>query len=165
VDLSQRKEQFSKAYVRTVASVAGFAISEPGVDDDSIHLMLAQRGGGGTERSPRMDLQLKCTEREVTNNGTLHFPLKLKNYDDLRFEDVAVPRILVVLYVPDTLADWLEHSEQQMLIRHCAYWVSLRGEAAKPNTTSVTVHIPQGNLFNPAALKAMMARIGGGGLP
>jgi Domain of unknown function (DUF4365) len=67
--------------------------------------------------------------------------------------------------VPDSLAHWVEHTEQQMLMRHCAYWVSLRGLAASPNTTNVTVQIPQANLFNPASLAAIMARIGGGGLP
>jgi hypothetical protein len=165
VDTNPRKEQFSNAYVRAVASVAGFTLAKPKVDDDSIDLMIAQRGGAGTVRSPRLELQLKCTERDIINNGNLHFPLKLKNYDDLRVHDVLVPRILVVLYVPDNLADWIEHTEQQMLMRHCAYWVSLRGLPATKNTTNVTVQIPQANLFDPTSFSAIMARIGGGGLP
>jgi hypothetical protein len=165
VDLNQRKEQFSNAYVRAVASVAGCSLAKPEVDEDSIDLIVSQRGGQGIIRSPRVELQLKCTERDVINNGALHFPLKLKNYEELRGDDVLVPRILIVLYVPDDLTDWIEHSEQQMLIRHCAYWVSLRGLAATANTTNVTVTIPQANLFNPASLTEIMARIGGGGLP
>jgi hypothetical protein len=36
---------------------------------------------------------------------------------------------------------------------------------ATPNTTNVTVEIPQANLFNPISLTAIMERIGGGGLP
>ena len=165
MDLNQRKEQFSNAYVRAVASVAGYTLAKPEVDDDSIDLMVAQRGGSGTVRAPRLDLQLKCTGQDIINNGSLHFPLKLKNYDDLRADNVLVPRILVVLCVPDDLTDWLEHSEQQMLIRHCAYWVSLRGEAATANTTNITVQIPRLNLFHPTSLTAIMDRIGGGGLP
>ena len=166
LDLNQRKEQFSNAYVRAVASVAGFALAKPEVDNDSIDLMIAQRGGGGTIRSPRVELQLKCTEQGVFGKGKkLHFPLKIKNYDDLRVDDVLVPRILVVLYVPDNLAAWIEHTERQMLMRHCAYWVSLRGRAARPNTTRVTVQIPQAHRFDPASLSAIMARIGVGGLP
>lgn len=110
-------------------------------------------------------MQLKCTERPVPQNGILSYPLKLKNYDDLRDANVLVPRILVVLFVPDNLTDWVEHTEQQMLVRHCAYWVSLRNLPATPNTTSVNVQIPQGNTLNPASLRDIMARIGGGGLP
>ena len=165
MDLNQRKEQFSNAYVRAVASVAGFTLAKPEVDDDSIDLTDAQRGGNGTVRAPRVELQLKCTGQDIINNGSLHLPLKLKNYDDLRAADVLVPRILVVLCVPDGLTDWIEHSEQQMLIRHCAYWVSLRGEAATTNTTNITVQIPRANLFNPTSLTEIMNRIGGGGLP
>lgn len=165
MDINQRKEQFSHAYLRAVASVAGFSLAEPAVDDDSIDLIIAQRGGGGTVRSPRVEVQLKCTERPVPQNGILSYPLKLKNYDDLRDANVLVPRILVVLFVPDNLTDWVEHTEQQMLVRHCAYWVSLRNLPATPNTTSVNVQIPQGNTLNPASLRDIMARIGGGGLP
>jgi hypothetical protein len=165
VDLNQRKEQFSNAYVRAVASVAGFTLAKPEVDDDSIDLIISQRGGGGTIRSPRVDVQMKCTGRNIMNNGALHFPLKIKNYEDLRVSDVLVPRILVVLSVPDNLSDWIEHSENEMLIRHCAYWVSLRGSEPTANDTNITVLIPQANLFNPATLSGIMARIGGGGLP
>lgn len=165
MDLNQRKEQFSNAYVRAVASVAGFTLAKPEVDDDSIDLMVAQRGGSGTVRSPRLDLQLKCTGQDIISDGNLHFPLKLKNYEDLRVDNILVPRILVVLCVPDDLTDWIEHSEQQMLIRHCAYWVSLRSEPATTNTTNVTVQIPRLNLFHPASLTAIMDRVGSGGLP
>jgi hypothetical protein len=165
VDINQRKEQFSNAYVRAVASVAGFTLAKPEVDDDSIDLIIAQRGGGGTVRSPRLEVQLKCTGRNILNAGSLHFPLEIKNYDDLRAVDVLVPRILVVLCVPDNLTDWIDHTEQQMLIRHCAYWLSLRGRDTVPNLTNVTVNIPQTNLFNPSGLSGIMTRIGTGGQP
>jgi len=35
MDLSQRKEQFSRVYVRAVATVAGFTAYVPEVDDDT----------------------------------------------------------------------------------------------------------------------------------
>ena len=50
-------------------------------------------------------------------------------------------------------------------MRHCAYWISLRGLAATGNETNVTVKIPQANKFNPQALSAIMERIGRGDLP
>ena len=36
MDIAAMKEQFSKAYVRAVAAVAGFSGYEPEVDDDSV---------------------------------------------------------------------------------------------------------------------------------
>jgi hypothetical protein len=165
VDLSQRKEQFSSAYVRAVASVAGFSLAKPEVDEDSIDFILAQRGGGGTIHSPRVEVQLKCTGRDIINNGTLHFPLKVKNYDDLRIEDVLVPRILVVLCVPENMTDWLDHTEEALLLHYCAYWASLRGMAPTLNTASVTIEIPQANVFSAEALSGIMGRVGMGELP
>ncbi|MBF0552340.1 MAG: DUF4365 domain-containing protein, partial [Deltaproteobacteria bacterium] len=65
VDLQLQKEKFSEAYVRAVASAAGFSITKPEVDDDSIDLILGHRGGRGTVRSPQVGLQLKCTSRDI----------------------------------------------------------------------------------------------------
>lgn len=41
MEISQRKEQFSRAYVLAVAAAAGYAWYQPSVDDDSIDLGLA----------------------------------------------------------------------------------------------------------------------------
>ena len=93
------------------------------------------------------------------------FPLKIKNYDELRPTDVLVPRILIVVTVPDNLGDWLNHSEQELAMRRCGYWLSLRGEPATTNTTSVTVQLARANQFTVAELGGLMQRIGNGQHP
>jgi hypothetical protein len=165
VDLSQRKEQFSVAYLHAVASVAGYRTSSPNVDDDSVDWFIKARGAHGRRRSPQVDLQLKCTERRTSRNGHFSFPLPVKNYNDLRGVDVHVPRILVVVFVPDTLDLWLEQSEERLLMKHCAYWVSLRDAPKTENTATVTVRLPRANQFTVDALKSMMRRIGEGANP
>ena len=65
MDISQRKEQFSIAYVRAVASAAGFSVSTPEVDDDSVDLTLSGRIVEGVGSRPKIDLQLKCTSEDV----------------------------------------------------------------------------------------------------
>jgi len=45
------------------------------VDEDSIDWQLATAGGQGTLRSPRLDLQLKCTARPKFTNRHLRFTL------------------------------------------------------------------------------------------
>ncbi|WP_242037834.1 DUF4365 domain-containing protein [Tolypothrix sp. FACHB-123] len=35
MDVNQQKEQFSNAYVRAVASIAGYSVYRPEVDDDN----------------------------------------------------------------------------------------------------------------------------------
>jgi hypothetical protein len=97
MDLSQRKEQFSHAYVRAVATVVGFALYEPKVDDDSIVLSIAGRVDHNMPRPPRIELQLKCTSIKALRSDHIVYPLKPKNYDDLRLADPIVPRILVIV--------------------------------------------------------------------
>ncbi len=166
MDISQQKQQFSLAYSHAVATVAGLALCDPRVDDDSIDVMFAQRGGSGTIRSPRLEAQLKCTKHGVTPGKNLSFDLKLKNYNDLRDANVVVPRILVVMTVPgDDPAQWLTHSVTDLIMRHCAWWVSLRGLPPSTNATTVAVSIPQAQLFSPQQLLSIFDRLSSGGLP
>jgi len=164
MDINQRKQQFSHAYVKAVAAVAGFAWSQPSVDDDSIDLGLAQRGGAGTVRSPRLEMQLKCHAMATPAEPDFAFWLKLKNYDDLR-EPTEVKRILVVVLVPDDLADYLAESETELAMRRCGYWYSLRGMPATANQTGETIRIPRAQAFTVQALQEIMQRIGQGALP
>lgn len=159
MDLSQRKEQFSNAYLQALSSVAGFSPQPPGVDDDSIDWTVAARGGNGTVRSPRLDLQLKCKAASIPNRDHISYALKLKNYDDLRPENVLVPRILVVVFVPDEIESWLEQSEERLSMKRCGYWVSLRGMEGVQNRHTVTVRLPRSNLFTVSALESIMQRI------
>lgn len=163
--IDDQKEQFSLAYARAVAAVAQISVCEPVVDDDSIDLIFQKRGGGGVVRSPRVEVQVKCTDAATITATHIVYPLKLKNYEELRPVDVLVPRILIVVVVPDDLNDWLDHTEQELALRKCGYWVSLRGQPATTNTTSVTVHLPRTNQFTVAELQGIMQRIGNGQNP
>lgn len=165
MDLNARKEQFSRAYVQAVAAVAGFAWSQPSVDDDSVDLTLSARGGGGTVKSPKLDLQLKCHALMTPAGPTFTYPVKIKNYDELRDDAVMVPRVLVVVLVPDEVVDWLNHTETELALRRCGYWISLRGLAATPNTATVSLTINRDNGFSPHALTQIMHRVSRGGLP
>jgi hypothetical protein len=171
MDLSQRKEQLSLAFVRAVASAAGFAVYEPTVDDDSIDCGLAQRGGRGTIRSPKLDIQVKCGAR--TSEGISVAPdkvayrLKVKNYNDLRPENCLVPRILVVVLVPsDDVEGWLTESDEALIMNLSAFWVSLRG---RPETDvagdKVTVHLPFHQRFSVQQVQDLMKQISEGHKP
>jgi hypothetical protein len=160
-----RLEQFGLAFMQAVASVAACSVTRPAVDDDSIDLTFAQKTAGGRLRSPRLEAQLKTTTADIVANHHLAFPLSIKNYDELRAPNVAVPRILIVVLVPPDCADWTLHSEEELALRKCGYWLSLRGEPAVANQVSKTVHIPRAQIFEAAALAGMLARISDGGYP
>jgi hypothetical protein len=157
MELNLRKEQFSRVYVRAVATVAGYTIYEPEVDDDSVDLGIAGRAASGVPCPPRIECQLKCTSGRFRGEEMV-YRLKRKNYDDLRLDDLVVPRILVVLSVPHDESEWLRQTEAELSMRHCAYWVSLRGRSPSGGEGKVTVRIPRANQFTVACLCDLMRR-------
>ena len=145
--LNNQKEQFSAAYAQAVASVVGLKVSKCEVDDDSIDITFERTGG----LAERVDIQLKCTAEPLPAKGDLKFPLKLKNYEDLA-RPTIMPRILVVLFVPEDCENWMEISPERAILKHAAWWLSLEGAADTDNGTSVTLTIPRTNLFTPDVL-------------
>ncbi|OKH44154.1 hypothetical protein NIES2101_29030 [Calothrix sp. HK-06] len=164
MDINQQKEQFSITYIRAIAAVAGYSLYRPEVDNDSVDLGMVSTGGTGKIVAPRLELQLKSTARNLSNENYINYPLKLKNYNDLKI-NALVPRILVIVLIPEKITDWIKQTEDELCLRYCAYWVSLRGMADTENTTNVTIEIPRSNQFTPLSLQAMIERISSGGLP
>jgi len=159
-DHADLQAQFSLAYVQAVASVAGYfvQISERGFDKDGIDATLMRRGKLGVTASPRLDLQVKSHHGRATGDPW-PYDLDVKAYDDLRKEGYQVPRILVVVLVPDGPGKWLSHSEDELVLRRCGYWLDLHGAAATTNTSKIRVQIPRSQVFDVGALDALMARI------
>ncbi len=165
MDINQQKEQFSNTYLQALTSVAGYSLYKPFVDDDSVDWGIAAKGGEGIVRAPRLELQLKSTSREVLDNNTIRYPLKLKNYNDLILNGYATPRILVVVIIPETPQNWLKQTEEELCLRHCGYWLSLRGMPPTTNTTNVTITILRTNQFTVTALQSIMLNISKGDKP
>ncbi len=161
MDLNRQKEEFSIAYVHALVAVAGLKLDRAFVDDDSIDVSIS-RGGG---RSPRLELQLKCSSEIDLRPDDFSFRIKLKNYDDLR-RSTMVPRILAVLHVPELVNDWLVDDPGHLVLRHRAYWKSLLGELeikpTKPEDwqeKKITVRLRRVNLLSPASLLEVMDNI------
>lgn len=140
MDISKRKEQFSFAYIQAIAAQIGLNHSFPTADDDSVDITLNGKGFiGGKLRNPCIDIQLKCTSQNVIKGNSIKFPLKLKNYNDLRGEDVAAPRYLMLLVVPGKTEKWTHSTNNALILFNSCYWTSLRYKPEMNNTTNVTV--------------------------
>ena len=148
------KERFSFAYIRAIAALAGFYVDEPQVDRSSIDGVLRADFG----RGPRIEFQAKATSQDILRENHLAFPLPIGNYKDLS-QDAMIPRILIVVLMPQEWAQWLYQTSSKLCLRHCAYWLSLKGQPPVPNTTSVTVHIPVNNIFGSEQLAALMEKV------
>lgn len=150
-------ELLSLTYVRAVAASAGFQVNTPVPDVDSVDGVISST----TNRRPKIDFQAKATTQDMLRNGAVHFPLSVKNYNDLR-ADTLSPRILIVLIMPSNPQDWTVQTDEELCMRHCAYWHSLEGEPETSNARSVTVHLPTNNILSVNQLTGLMERVNRG---
>ena len=147
-----QKEALSRVYAHAVAARAGYITAVYDVDRDGVDLRI-QAGG---DQRPALELQLKATVNLVkSGDGNFRFPLKRRNYELLRMA-TQTPRLLVILDLPQDECEWMTITKDDLVLRHRAYWLSLSGYEPKENASSVTVQIPQQNLFDVNNLRELM---------
>ena len=150
--IADQKEALSRVYVGAIAARAGYTASTPSPDRDGVDLQIQ---AGGAMR-PALDVQLKTTANlKRRGDGHVGYPLKCRNYDLLRIE-TQTPRLLVVLDLPNEEDRWMTVTEDELVLRHRAYWLSLQGYKETANKESITVPIPEGNLFDVEGLRCLM---------
>jgi hypothetical protein len=156
--------ELSYAYLHAVATRGGFSCSytHRHLDAAGVDAQVQEDGRLLTPESTlasfTLDVQLKATRKvPVEQEGKFSFSLEVPQYNRLRDTRHGLPRILVVLYLPQNSDDWLRHSEEALIARRCAYWVCLRGESASPNEKYQTVYIPRRQVLSTESLIALMA--------
>lgn len=159
------ESELSYAYLHAVASSAGMACRDGNRHEDNngidAHLTAWVPPAGPTALTEvDIKVQLKATIAVPEDDGAnlLYRLVGANRYNDLRSETVASARILVVLFLPRTAADWLVHSPAQLALQRCAYWQSLRG-AAPITDDSVVIRLPKTNPFSPVSLSALAHRL------
>ena len=157
---NQNKEKFSEVFVRAVAAVAGVTVAREEPDVNAEDLLLGTTRDHGMAGFPKVAVQLKATaDQTIRHLQDIHFALDRRSYDLLRTETL-VPRILVVVLLPENTEDWVVLSEEEMCLRHAAYWCCLASAPDTNNIDSVTVRLPRANTFTPDALQDILERIG-----
>jgi hypothetical protein len=164
--------ELSYAYLHAVAAIAGAACSISGrlSDNRGIDAQLTAWGpfpNGGERHEVDLKIQLKATVSIPTDLGT-HFSYTLKDighYDDLRRAAYAVPRVLVVLFLPASKMDWLASTADVLSLKKCAYWVSLVGAPTTANKSCNTVYLPKTQMLTPDSLKSLFTALSHGDVP
>jgi Domain of unknown function (DUF4365) len=161
---THRQESLSRAYIQTIASRCGLNCSFRAFDygiDVTVH-QIQRRDNRYVETGFNLDIQAKSTyEAPVTDMDVL-YDMEVKAYDDLRDPDVGTPRILVLLVQPEAETEWTEATEEELRVRRCAYWLSLRGRGPTTNTSKIRVSIPRANRFSIESLQAIIERLRNG---
>lgn len=142
-------------YVRALAARAGYTTSKPNFDRDSVDLQIH----AGGDRRPALDLQLKATTIFPENQeGSLPFRLSIKNYNDLRGE-TQTPRLLVILDLPADNEQWMSVTDQELVLRRRALWLSLQqGGYGEVSNKTVTIYIPIQNVLDVETLQDLMEK-------
>ncbi|MEW5251273.1 DUF4365 domain-containing protein [Microbulbifer discodermiae] len=86
----------------------------------------------------------------------LKFNLSVKNYNDLRGDDILSPRYLFVVVVPKEPKNWLRYESKLTKLQHCCYWMSIKDFPETSNTTSVTIDIPKSQLLSAESMLSLM---------
>lgn len=156
----QHKEEVSKAYVHAVAAQCGYAMGTWSQDHGGIDATISAPNtvGKGPRAKPKVDLQLKATTRlHLDHDNHISWQLERSHYDLLRAYS-ALPHILVVLLLPESLDQRIEHTVDHRLIRRCAYWIKMTGMPAT-DAASKLVQIPKSQPFSPTELHKIMQAI------
>jgi Domain of unknown function (DUF4365) len=155
---NQVKEHLALAYIYAVAARARCAWDTPRVDMDSVDVRLSYRNDDDPDalvRSPELGLQVKAHVATEPAGEFISFFLKRKNHHDLVRRTVT-PRLLVVMLLPENPLDWLSATAEQLVMKRCAYWANLYGDAPTENAAGVTVRLPTSQVFDPDALQRLM---------
>jgi len=159
------ESELSYAYLHAVASRAGMSCRDGNRHEDGNGIDAALTAwlppaAGRLLTEVDLKVQLKATIADPEDDGGhLHYRLaKASRYNDLRCESVSAPRILVVLFLPRDDQDWIRHTSDQLVLKRCAFWVSLRGA---PDITgdSVKVKLPSAQRFAPDTLAGLVDRL------
>jgi hypothetical protein len=165
------QEALSDAALAAVVADAGLTMAKPQIDDDGVDWTIAAGlSPAGGIRSPKLDVQLKSTGVGTVptgDGGTFAYDLEQKDYRRLILDDYQVPRVLVVMtQLPAGAQEaWTPVQHEGVTMRHCLYWMSLRGLPATTNDVSTRVHVPCAQRLDAAALEEIVDRIRQGGTP
>jgi hypothetical protein len=149
-----------RAYVQAIAARCGMSLGTPHPDygTDVTLNEIALSGNRRCETGFKVDVQAKSTTRAKVGETHLRYDLEVKAHEYLRDARAWCPRILVVLLLPDEEEQWSSQTEEELVLRYCAYWLSLRGRRPAGRRKTVRIVIPRANVFSAAALQTLVDR-------
>ena len=160
------QEELSKAYLQTVACYAGYAVQHIDRDNDGVDALIKSNSKPAPDSllaSSSLEVQIKacCSEEHIFVNadGDIVYDLQARNYNILADTHRQLDIILVLLDLPPQKGNWITHNVNNLILRKCAYWISLKGQAQTTNANSKRIIIPHDNIFSPNALHEIMVKI------
>jgi hypothetical protein len=168
------QEDLSVAYISAVAAKAGFDCGNPnrhdyGVDLEINSVKIDKHNKRKTSGMP-LRIQAKASQNyQISKEGKyISYKLEIDNYNMLIDDTEGGPPCILVLYcMPVDDKEWLDIRNGQTTdgyttLKHCGYWVSLRGDEESDNGYNIRIKIPRTQVFNESSLKLIMENVRGG---
>jgi hypothetical protein len=159
-----QQEDLSRAYVQAVAAMCGLTYSTDN-HDYGIDLTLKsiiRKGNVFVPTGLGLDIQAKAATLAEVGTGQVKYVPDARGYNILCDSSARTARILVLLVLPEDPSQWVTVTEVGLVIRRCAYWLSLKGRPPTQNKKSITVTLPRKNLFSVDGLHTIMNRLHNG---
>ena len=157
--LEDKQEQISLAVMHATCAKAGFAFNITGRIQDNwgwdaeatIHEKLDD---ASILWDFKLKFQLKATRQTLTfAKQRYSFPIEISQYNRLRISAGSdAPTYLVVFQMPANESEWVSCEPDQLVLRRCLRWVSLRG-APEAAQATITVYLPNSHVLTPDALR------------
>jgi hypothetical protein len=164
---NDKQEQLSLAVLHAIAAKAGFAFEVTGRILDNwgtdARITVKERLDPQSILTEfTLHFQMKGVKRALTlAAGRFSFSLPIAHYNKLRAADTDGPKYLAVFMMPGDEVDWIECGPEQLVLKRCVRWISLRGAPDPPPrdptvaTPTITVYIPETNVLTPQVLRQL----------
>ena len=156
-----RPEELSISYMNAVCAYKFVSFTARKRDDDGIDALITKQiiNKKGELYRAQIDIQLKSTSKILKERkSTISYPLKKKNYDDLRRQS-TVPSILCLLVLPNDEKQWLSQTINELIIQKCMYWMKIADLPESANISSVTIHIKKQNVITPDTIIELLEKV------
>jgi len=124
--------------------------------------IIEQNGNERLDTGYRLIAQVKASYDYDVSESDIIYDLKVRNYNLLCRVDLGIPAILVLYCMPRNEDDWLLVDEDSTKLKHCGYWVSLKGNPTSINNTTERIRIPKTQKFTESTLNIIMGHIKNG---
>lgn len=145
--------------MQATAAMAGFNTSFQREHDygvDGTFHPVVRRGSRFIETGIPLDFQLKASIAWELRDEHIVYDMEAPAYNDIvERSEAETTKILILLCLPADQHLWHASDHHATTLCNCCYWFLPTGPAT-PNTTSIRVHIPIGNILTPEMLEWLM---------
>ncbi|WP_199438812.1 DUF4365 domain-containing protein [Umezawaea beigongshangensis] len=165
LDARDHRGDFGQAYVRALASAAGLLVRVHDVDRDGVDLGFRFPGRANGLVVPALEAQVGSWPQNARTRSPAEW--HFDGLDEVRFtrlagDDFTVPRFLFLVRVPSDNSARAAFRTEGMLLRHLAFYCSLRHESPIENPDPRrrrSVLVPKANVLTTRSLLNLVGSV------